>query len=358
MAVPSGPPPDAVALFEELERAPHAFDFHVALRRLECAYRERPRFGTAVRPADEPIRLGQDPSMAFAPAELAGFVPATEETPARLLIAFLGMFGPNGALPVHLTEFARDRLRNAGDATFARFVDIFHHRIFLLFQRAWSIAQPAAEHDRPDDDRFKKYVGSISGFGMGTEGRLEHLPEEVKWYYAGLFATANRSAEGLCSLLSHYFELPISVEEFVGEWAPLPESSRFCLRGPEETSALGRTSVIGKRVRLCQERFRIVMGPLGQAAFERFLPGQEGLQRLAALVRTYAGSELSWDVRLVPAEDATDQLRLGDDRRLGWNTRLGHRKARRIEELIVDPSTRQTRRAVTSDHHRQNTPGV
>jgi hypothetical protein len=46
----------------------------------------------------------------------------------------------------------------------------------------------------------------------------------------------------------------------------------------------------------------------------------------------------------VPAEDATDQLRLGDDRRLGWNTRLGHRKAVRVEELIVDPSSRETRR--------------
>jgi type VI secretion system protein ImpH len=358
MAMSSGPPPDALTLFEELERAPHSFDFHVALRRLECAYRERPRFGTAVRPADEPLRLGQDPSMAFAPAELAGFVPEKDGDPARLLVAFLGMFGPNGALPTHLTEFARDRVRNAGDATFARFVDIFHHRILLLFQRAWSSAQPAAEHDRPDDDRFKNYVGAISGFGRTAEGRLEHLPEEVKWYYAGLFATANRSAEGLGNLLNDYFQIPIRIEEFIGEWATLPESSRFCLGGSDESSALGRTSVIGKRVRLCQERFRVVMGPLGQAAFERFLPGREGLERLSSLVRTYAGSELHWDVRLVPGEDATDQLRLGDDRRLGWNTRLGHRKARRIEELIVDPSTRQTRRAAESDHHRKNTQGV
>src|ERR1700753_3507611 len=113
MASPSGPPPDALALLEAFGKAPYAFDFHVALRRLECAYRDRPRFGTALRPADEPIRLGQDPSIAFAPAELAGYAAATEDTPARLFIAFLGMFGPNGALPMHLTEFARDRIRNA-----------------------------------------------------------------------------------------------------------------------------------------------------------------------------------------------------------------------------------------------------
>jgi type VI secretion system protein ImpH len=336
-------------LLEELERAPYAFDFHVALRRLECAYRDRPRLGTAVRPTDEPVRLGQDPTMSFAPAEVAAFVPADEGSAARLSVAFLGMFGPSGALPVHLTEYARDRLRNAGDATFARFVDVFQHRLLLLFHRAWAVTQPSAAHDRPDDDRFKNYLGALAGFGRGPSARTGVLPEELRWYFAGLFSTANRSAEGLGNLLADYFRTPVRIEEFIGEWAALPESSRFSLGGSEETSALGRTSVIGKRVRLCQGRFRVVMGPLGRGAFGRFLPGGESLERLVALVRTYAGDELTWDVRLVPAEDATDQLRLGDDRRLGWNTRLGHRKAVRVEELIVDPSAKQTRRTVASD---------
>jgi type VI secretion system protein ImpH len=345
MAASDRPPVDNLSALAELEREPYEFDFHVALRRIEVAFRDRPRLGTAVRPAEEPVRLGQDPSMAFAPAELTAFTAPRDGAPGRLSIAFLGLFGPNGPLPTHLTEFARDRLRNAGDATFARFVDIFQHRLFLLFQRAWASTQPVAEHDRPDDDRFEKYLGALGGFAFATPMPSVGVPDEVRWYYAGLLTTGNRSAEGLASLLSDYYGAKVRIEEFIGEWAALPESSRFRLGGSSETSALGRTSVIGERVRLCQHRFRIVMGPLGRAPFERMLPGREGLDRLVSLVRTYAGDELSWDVRLVPAGDATDQLRLGAGGRIGWNTRLGHRMAVRVEELIVDPSSMETRRA-------------
>ena len=35
------------------------------LRRLECLYPARPRWGTALRPIDEPVRLGQEPELAF-----------------------------------------------------------------------------------------------------------------------------------------------------------------------------------------------------------------------------------------------------------------------------------------------------
>ena len=92
----------------------------------------------------------------------------------------------------------------------------------------------------------------------------------------------------------------------------------------------------------------VVLGPLQAGAFDGFLPGGESLERLVALVRTYAGDEHSWDVRLVLAEDATDQLRLRAGGRLGWNTRLGGRKALRPEDLVVDPSAGETRRSVLS----------
>ena len=55
--------------------APYSFGFFQALRRLECVYAERPRLGTAPRPSDEPIRLGQKVSLSFAPATLADFRP-------------------------------------------------------------------------------------------------------------------------------------------------------------------------------------------------------------------------------------------------------------------------------------------
>ena len=61
-----------------------------------------------------------------------------------------GLLGPNGPLPLHLTEYARERLRHAGDPTLSRFLDIFHHRFLALFYRAWAQAQPHVNRDRPE----------------------------------------------------------------------------------------------------------------------------------------------------------------------------------------------------------------
>ena len=84
--------------------------------------------GEAERPAAEPVRLGQDPELAFAPAPLAWFGAEPGAAKPRLQVRLFGLFGPNGPLPLHVTEFARDRLHNAADRTLCRFLDVFHHR--------------------------------------------------------------------------------------------------------------------------------------------------------------------------------------------------------------------------------------
>ncbi|MBE0618104.1 MAG: type VI secretion system baseplate subunit TssG, partial [Proteobacteria bacterium] len=157
---------DDVEFFQALEREPYRFGFFQALRRLECAYRDKSRLGETARPAGDPVRLGQEPSLTFAPSTLASFSTGGEGRPSRLEILFLGLFGPNGPLPLHLTEYARSRLRNYDDPTFARFADLFHHRLLSLFYRAWANAQPVVQFDRPESDRFALYVGALCGLGM------------------------------------------------------------------------------------------------------------------------------------------------------------------------------------------------
>lgn len=67
---------------------------------------------------------------------------ASDEGPARLEQFFFGLGGPNGPLPLHLTEYMRERQRNHADPTSKRFLDVFHHRLLSLFYRAWAEARP------------------------------------------------------------------------------------------------------------------------------------------------------------------------------------------------------------------------
>ena len=336
MASATGPTPDGLALTDALAREPYAFDFFQALRRLENLHRDKPRIGASLRPADDPVRLGQEPSMAFAPATLSGFHRQAGGRPPRLLSQFLGLLGPNGPLPLHLTEYARDRLRNADDPTFARFLDLFNHRMLALFYRAWAQTQPTVGFDRPAADPFAAYVGSLFGLGMPALRRRDAMPDLAKLHHAGHLACQTRHAPGLQAILADFFKLPVAIEEFVGHWLLLPRDYRWRLGESPATGTLGLSATVGSRVWDCQCKFRIRLGPVSLADYQRLLPGGDSLVRLIAVVRNYVGDALLWDLNLVLKQEEVPAIRLGESGRLGWTTWLTSRPlARDGDDLFL-----------------------
>ena len=310
----------AAALLDALEREPWGFHLYQAMRRLEAAYPERPRFGRSQKLREDPVRFGQEPSLAFAPSTLASFRRGDDAHAPRLETFFLGLFGPNGALPHHLTEYARERSRNIGDDTFRRFADIFHHRIVQLFWRAFADAQPTVQHDRPADDRFALYVGALFGLGMPGLRDRDALPDFARLHWGGLLAMPTRHAEGLGKLLAGYFRMPVRVQENAGHWIHLPETMKSRLGG--EQSALGTSATLGDKVWDTAGKFRVVFGPVGYADFSRMLPGSRSLERLVAIVRSWVGDEMWWDVNVVLKKEEVPGTRLGNAGRLGWNSWL------------------------------------
>jgi type VI secretion system protein ImpH len=347
MGTAMGRATDAVAFLAELAEAPYRFDFYQTLRRLECLYDDRPRWGEALRPIEERVRLGQDPDLSFAPAPLASFDPGEEGRPPRLQVRLFGLLGPNGPLPLHLTEYARERLRNAGDPTLSRFLDLFHHRFLALFYRAWAQAQPHVNRDRPGADRFGAYVGAFIGVSPPAFRNRDTLPDVAKFFHVGALVRQVRNAEGLAGIVQHFFRVPAQIQEFVGHWMSLGPRERTYLA--REGATLGSGAVLGRTVWDRQHKFRIRLGPLTFAQYESFLPdvarprqgGDERiatqaplarprpLQKLVDWVRLYGCMELDWDVRLRLAASEVPRLRLGRVGQLGWTTWLGTRSADR-----------------------------
>ena len=344
---------DRVTFFAALANRPYEFDFFQALRRLETLFGDAPRLGRSLRPAEDPVRLSQDPSLAFAPATLAGFYYGTSGKPPRLSVAFGGLFGPQGPLPLHLTEYARDRIINSSDTTLARFLDIFHHRMLSLVFRAWADAQPTVQFDRPDSDRFRAYVGSLVGIGLRSLENRDAMPDLAKLYFSGRLVCQARNAEGLQAILSEFFRLPMRLVEFVGRWLPLPSDCRSVLsshlapRDEPRSSAsslslggsqLGLSATIGDRVWDCQTKFRIVAGPMTLANYHRLLPGGESLARLQAVVKNYVGLELDWDLHLVLKKQEVPPTQLGSQGQLGWTTWLVSQQPQRdADDLVLTP---------------------
>jgi type VI secretion system protein ImpH len=333
MAAVLGREADAVAFFAALSEAPYRHDFYQTLRTIECLYQDKPRWGCALRPIAEPVRLAQEPDLSFAPAPLASFEPSTEGRPPRLQVRLFGLLGPNGPMPIHFTEYVRERLRHAGDPTLSRFLDLFNHRFIALFYRAWAQAQPHVNRDRPRDDRFTTYIGSFVGISPVAFHDRDSVLDVAKMFHAGTLIRHVRNAEGLTSILRHFFGVPVQVEEFVGHWLSLGARERTYLG--RDGAVLGEGAVAGARVWDRQHKFRVRLGPLTLPQYESFLPvppkprSSEGghLRKLVDWVRQYLCFELDWDVRLLLARSEVPSLVLGRRGQLGWTTWLGERRA-------------------------------
>jgi type VI secretion system protein ImpH len=332
---------DPVDVERQLVEAGAAMNFYQALRLLENAHPDKPRIGASLRPRDDAVRFAQDPSLSFEPGALARFTPATAEGRARLAVNFLGLFGANGPLPLHLTEYARDRARNHGDDTMVAFLDVFHHRMVSLFYRARASAEPAISLDRPEGDRFADYVGSLFGIGTPALRGRDEIGDFAKLHFAGLMANQRRPAAGLVTILRTYFKLPVEIEQFVGHWMRIPAEGQTRIGMQERGNRIGVSAVLGTRVWDRQHKFRLVIGPLGYEDYQRMLPGGASMRRLVEWVRSYAGAVLDWDVRLVLKQPEVPPLKLGA-MRLGWTTYLASGPAARdARQLLINPTARQ-----------------
>jgi type VI secretion system protein ImpH len=322
MAAPAGQPLDSLTGMQDLRTRFASYEFYAALRRIECLHPDLPRLGKGARASDDPVRLGQVPSLTFTPTM---FADAQIREDGRLWLggAFFGLFGPNGPLPLHLTEYAHDRSHNFRDHTLARYADIFHHRLHCLFYRGWADAQPTVQHDRPVTDRFRMYVGALVGIGQKSLRDRDEMPDAAKLFHGGRLASQVRNPEGLRVLLQDFFGEAVEIREFQGEWMTLQPDDRLRLGGPRNCATLGESCTLGPRVWGAQSRFQVVLGAMTVDRFRRFLPGHPALSQLNAIVRNYVGFEFEYDLRLLVEREEVPGIALGQGARLGWDSWLG-----------------------------------
>jgi len=309
-----------------MSHAPEAIDLFALLRYVEATSAPHARLGYSQTPRDDAIRLGQYPSTAFAPATIHSMEPRGNRAAPLVRILSLGLFGPNGPLPLHLTEYVRDRLRNQNDPALVAFADIFHHRLISLFYRAWADVQPAVQLDRPDQNRFDMHFGSLSGLGFASTRQRDTVEDQAKLFATGHFVRLTRNPEGLCQILAHYFQVPVELREYIRGWIHIPSGEQTCLTGKDVTNQLGMGAIAGARVPDVQTRFRLELGPMKLQQYEQFLlPNSIYNTQLRDWVRQYVGVEFWWDIVLLLRAEEVPQSQLGGRQQLGWTTWLGPR---------------------------------
>lgn len=287
--------------------------FLALLRRLERERAEKPRIGRSARLADDIVEIGQDPQLAFPAAEIA---PGGDGPDGRIRLRaqFMGYFGPQGALPLNMTEEVM-RWQQEGEEAFVRFADLFAARFYQLFFRAWSDAHPISQHDRPDEDRFASYIAAVAGIGSPAFLRHDSFPDIARLPLVSIFGGRVRSAVRLRQMLQSYFDLPAEVEEHVPAWLEFEPDE---MRGLGLGGALGRDMYLGARLRSVSEKICIHLHLPDAAQYRDFLPGQPRHRRLADLVFWYLGRTYEIDLALTLPPPAIPSAQLGQTVSLGW----------------------------------------
>ena len=308
---------------EEVSREPWRFDWFGIMRWLEARNPSFPRFGTAARPAHEFVRVSQKASLNFAPSTLSDFG-RTAQGHIRIEQMAFGLYGPNGPMPIHFTEYVRERCEYDDDPVLQGFLDIFHHRFALLFYRAWASVQAAPSLDRREKDHFSRYTGSLIGYGESFFDENDSIPSHARRYMAGRLVRLTRNPEGLSAILQGFFGCPFRIQEWMPRWLKLREED--CTRIGDEAASnrLGSGAICGTSVLDRQHGLRVHVGPLTFDEYRAFLPGRVRFRQLRDWVRNYTGFEFSWDARLILRHDGIPRLCLGAKTgMLGWTSWLG-----------------------------------
>jgi type VI secretion system protein ImpH len=267
-------------------------------------------------------------SLAFPAGDLAG-LEITDDRDGQLEIAltpvFMGLLGVAGALPLHDTQHIADLPAGEQREGVCAFIDLLSARLMALHCQAGELRRLEFGLATGGEDGLLPLLLALSG----VQPAPVHPYDHVAAYYAGLLRSRPVSAVAITQVLSAYFGVPVSCEQFAGGWETVP---------PERRSILGRTrpvlghgAMLGSRLFRPERGVRLDIGPLDAGQLDRFLPGGDACGALATLLRMCAAPPLTYEVRLLLAPQAVRPLVLGPPgqrRRLGWDTFLPDRQGR------------------------------
>lgn len=352
-------------LNNNLAQHPWDYTFLQVCRWMEAKGGHLPRIGEELHPQNELLRLGQEPSTVFAPREIASV--RLERGRLFLRLFGLGLYGPSGPLPLHLTETIHERRLQKRDTTLADFLDMFHHRWLSLFYRAWAQGQAAAGLDRRNDERFSIYIASLVGhhpaaqIGHHPAAQISHhpaaqmdhhpasnpgqnlaeadpLPAHARLAAAGHLVRHVRNPAGVAATLEHYFAMPFRLEEYAFQWLMVEPEDRVRLGrqafGASGTSGisgiLGRNAVLGRHIPDRQYAVTLHARPPDLPTYERLLPGNPWHAHLTRWLRCFTGLELRWELRLALPAGKTPPCGLNNGVRLGRTSWLPARDPQRL----------------------------
>ncbi|MEO0463951.1 MAG: type VI secretion system baseplate subunit TssG [Pseudomonadota bacterium] len=318
MAAKGRPPPEYLSFLKQASASVKQFGIFPLLRGVEHRAPEKERIGEGRKPGDVPVDIAHYPSLEF-PAPTIEDIEFRYKDRPTIVGRYLGLTGPLGPLPYHLTEFAWDEQRRSDTPKpFGRWLDMISNRMLQFFFRAWANTQPLIEAERPSQDRHAAHISALSGAGEGVPEDAA-FPLRVRLHYAALFAS-RRSATAIGDAMTHLLAMPATVLEFQPRWHQIEEEDTTRLG--RQFATLGVDASLGDRVWSVSDAFRLRVDAGNLDEFADILPGGGLFPIAVEALDSFAPSHLDWDIQVTLDEAETPATRLNGEARLGWTSWL------------------------------------
>ncbi|MWP37937.1 type VI secretion system baseplate subunit TssG [Rhodobacter sphaeroides] len=298
--------------------------FFELLRRLEAP---ELRFG---RTGPEPARLGQRVRLSMAARDVAALRPGA---PPFVEVEVLGLLGPEGPMPLHLTRWLMQRLSDrwfegadggTADTTALDFLNMIQHRLLALYWRAWADQRPEVQAAF-GTGRLGAMIDALAGLGL--PGPRPARLDGVKRRHATSLASAIQSPARLTDPVACHLGAPTTLREFLPHWMPIPLPLQSRLG--RQHARLGRGAVAGARSFQRQTRAELRVGPVDLPLYLRLIEDPALAADLRHLVGVAAPRAVTVGLRPLLRRAAIPAPRLGSVRlgRTLWLAGGRHRDA-------------------------------
>jgi len=338
-----------ISIVDKLYKEPWRFSFFQAVRLIQNVFNRQGVASSELSPVasdvaakGELVKFSSAATLAYSTSDVLAVKKEATDNLAKtdVQVSFMGLAGISGALPSHYTDFILQRQR-AKDTAMRDFFNLFNHRAISLFYRASEKHHLAYSYEAYKVHGKSDTVDPITNALLALIGRRVTAIDtassvrlaENRLFFGGIYAASQCSPVALAALLSEQFNVPIFVEQFIGEWAELHADDRISLGDYQgrtgANNCLGMNAIIGTKVYCVESRFRIIIGSLSRHEFEQMKPGSEKLHALVKFTRNYIGPNLVFDlkIKLDMGDASCARLSCGNGvgSSLGWDTWLVNR---------------------------------
>lgn len=304
---------------EFLEENARFYSFY-QLKKLIRLLREEDKAAFSLKKNTKRTIFTSSTDMVFAATDVKRFINHSDYF--ELESTFLGLVGSQSPLP----NFFLDELAINDDEFVSKdFLGLFNHRALSILYDGWKKYRYHETYQPGAKDKISHCFFSLIGLGARD---LRH-ETDLNWCkmlaYIGLITGRSRSQEVINAVVSHYFSIKTSIQEWVLRYVDIVPEQQSQLG--IQNNQLGVTTLLGSQIKDRSSKFTITIHDLDVSRFMDFLPFGKEHQILKKVIQFMLRIQMVYDLNLEIKANEVQSLNLSSDTGtgsyLGWTSFLG-----------------------------------